>query len=94
MNQAHIERNLTPSNAHALTLTRQDGGINRIEALAHDGHCSLGQRVSDLTALGYIFAKQTETVIDNTGKPHRGLKRYFCLGWSEPQPTQSTEVAA
>ena len=40
MTQAHMERSLTPSEAHALDLAKREGGVNRYEATAL-GHGSL-----------------------------------------------------
>ena len=87
------EKLLKPSEALALELSRRAGGVNRFEANAYDGHCSFGQRISDLTEKGYVFVKQRETLTDNTGKKHKGVVRYFYLGWCT-STTDEVEGAA
>ena len=89
------ENTMHPSLALALDLTRRAGGINRFEANLNDGHCSLGQRISDLRAKGYQFAKTRERWTDAKGKTHTGVVRYAYLGWEHPQSKQSdSEVTA
>lgn len=88
--QAQIERSLTSGQALALELSRRTGGVTRFEAHVFDEHFSLGQRISDLIARGYVVSKQRETVIDKKGEKHSGIVRYFCLGWVDP----TTQAAA
>ena len=85
MTQAHMERTLRPSEAHALDLSKRNGGINRYEATAL-GHGSLSQRISDLEAKGFLFAHTPETWIDPAGNPHDGVMRYHYLGWKAFTP--------
>ena len=88
------EAMLKPSLALALDLTRRAGGINNYEA-EHHGHATLTQRVHDLKAKGYKFAKTREHWTDPADKTHYGVVRYTCLGWERPQPKQSnSEVTA
>jgi hypothetical protein len=88
------ENNLKPAQAHALDLTRRAGGVNRFEASLL-GHYSIGQRISDLIAMGYRFDKTPEIIIDAMGVTHTGVIRYAYLGWERPQAKQSSvEVSA
>ena len=73
------EAMLKPSLALALDLTRRAGGINNYEA---------EQRVHDLKAKGYKFAKTREQWTDPAGKIHYGVVRYAYLGWEKPQAKQ------
>lgn len=73
------ESTLHPSLSLALDLTRRAGGINNYEA---------EQRVHDLKAKGYKFAKTREQWTDPAGKIHYGVVRYAYLGWERPQSKQ------
>ena len=81
------ESTLHPSLSLALDLTRRAGGINNYEAENH-GHATLTQRVHDLKAKGYKFAKTREQWTDHAGKTHYGVVRYAYLGWERPQSKQ------
>ena len=88
------ESTLHPSLSLALDLTRRAGGINNYEAEYH-GHATLTQRVHDLKAKGYKFAKTREQWTYHAGKIHYGVFRYACLGCESTQPKQSnSEVTA
>lgn len=83
LSQAQIERDLKPSQSHALRLTRLPNGANNYEAL-HDGHLSFIARVMDLRDKGFVFAETIETVIDMFGIEHKGVKRFKYLYWVNP----------
>ena len=90
MTQAHMERSLTPSEAHALDLIRNAGskGMNRFEA-PDFGHGSLTQRVSNLQDKGFQFSHTRETWTDPAGTPHKRVMRYHYLGWKAFTPPTS-----
>ena len=87
MTQAHMERSLTPSEAHALDLIRNAGskGMNRFEA-PDFGHGSLTQRVSNLQDKGFQFSHTRETWTDPAGTPHKRVMRYHYIGWKAFTP--------
>ena len=90
LTQQYIESTLVPSEAHALDLSKRSGGINRYEAITL-GHGSLTQRISDLTAKGFLFSHTTEIWIDPLGKPHYGVTRYQYLGWKPFTPALNSK---
>lgn len=83
MNQQQIERSLTPCAALALDIVRNHAGINRYQG-DDMGHGSLGQRVSDLEAMGFQFAIEYKEYVDSTGKVRRRVAHYSYLGWQNP----------
>ena len=85
---------LSYSHARALELTRHPKGINRFEANLQDGHCSLGQRITELRAMGYSILKVRERWTDAAGVVHRGVVRYFCTGWNPHGLTASNDQGA
>jgi hypothetical protein len=89
MNQAQIERSLKPSEALALDIIRNNSGINRYQADIHFGHGSLSQRVSELTALGFLFHTDFMPYIDLQGNERKGVAHYTYLGWTDPKPKES-----
>ena len=89
MNQAQIERSLNPSESLALDIIRNNAGINRYQADIHFGHGSLSQRVSTLTALGFLFHTDFMPYIDLQGNERKGVAHYTYLGWTEPKPTEN-----
>lgn len=91
LTQQYIESTLVPSEVHALDLSIRSGGINRYEAIIL-GHGSLTQRISDLTAKGFLFSHTTEIWIDPLGKPHYGVIRYQYLGWKPFTPALNSKI--
>lgn len=87
MTQAHMERSLTPSEAHALDLIRGAGskGMNRFEA-PDFGHGSLTQRVSNLQDKGFQFSHTREKWTDPAGTQHTNVVRYHYIGWKAFTP--------
>ncbi len=92
LTKKYIESTLKPSEAHALDLTKRQGGINRYEA-ATLGHGSLTQRISDLAAKSYQFDKTYEVWIDPTGKKHYGVVRYKYIGWKPFTPSADSKLS-
>lgn len=84
MNQAQLERSLKPSQAHALDIVRNHGGINRYQADMHLGNGNLSQRVSELGSMGFNFAIEYREYIDLLGNERKGVAHYSYLGWSAP----------
>lgn len=94
MNQAQVERGLCESNAYALEIIRKEAGINSYQAVRLYGHYSLTQRVSQMGFMGFQFASVIKDFTDHLGKVHPNVAHYTLLGWSDPQPSQTSDKTA